>query len=130
MCPRSPEGQLYPGLHQGKRGQQIKGGDSAPLLCSGETPPGVLRPDLEPPAQEERGPVGAGPEEGHKNDPRAGTPILRGKGEIVGAVQPGEEKAPGKPYSSLSGLRGLIRKMGTNFLEGLVVIGQAVMALN
>ena len=28
----SPESQLYPGLHQKKCGQQVKGGDSAPLL--------------------------------------------------------------------------------------------------
>ncbi|KAK4832880.1 hypothetical protein QYF61_026430 [Mycteria americana] len=37
----SPESQPYTGLHQKKRGRQVKGGDSAPLLCSGETPPGV-----------------------------------------------------------------------------------------
>jgi len=64
----SPEGQPYPGLHQDKRGQQVEGGDSAPLLYSGENPLGVLCPALEPSAQERHGPVGAGPEEGHKND--------------------------------------------------------------
>jgi len=31
---------------------------------------------------------------GHKNDPRAGTPLLGGKAERVGVVQPGEEQAP------------------------------------
>jgi len=59
----SPEDQPYPGLHQKQCGQQVKRGDSAPLLCSGETPPGVLHPALESSAQERPGPVGAGPEE-------------------------------------------------------------------
>jgi len=50
---------------------------------------------------------------GHKNDQRAGTPLLGGKAERVGVVQPGEEKALGRPYSGLSGLkRGLNKKDG------------------
>ena len=36
MCAHSPERQPYPGLHQKQRGQQVEGGDSAPLLRSGE----------------------------------------------------------------------------------------------
>jgi len=76
MCARSPEGQLYLGLHQEKRRQQVEGGDSSPLLHSGETSPGVLHSALEPSAQEGHGAVGAGAEEGHKDDPRAGAPLL------------------------------------------------------
>ncbi|PKU43076.1 rna-directed dna polymerase from mobile element jockey-like [Limosa lapponica baueri] len=67
---------LHPGPHQKKCGQQVKGSDSTPLLHSGETPPGVLCPALESSAQEGHGPVGAGPEEGHKDDQRAAGPLL------------------------------------------------------
>jgi len=44
--------------------------------------------------------AGAGPEEG--NDLRAGAPLLQGKAERFGVVQPGEEKTVGTPHSSLS----------------------------
>ena len=73
MCTHSPESEPYPGLHQKQHGQQVEGGDLAPLLRSGETLPGVLCPALEPSAQDRHGPVGEGPEEGHKNDLRATT---------------------------------------------------------
>ena len=62
-----PRSQLYLGVHQEKRDQQVEGGDSAPLLCSGEISPGVLHPALEPPAQEGHGPVGVGSDKGDKN---------------------------------------------------------------
>ncbi|KAK4810947.1 hypothetical protein QYF61_013356 [Mycteria americana] len=40
MCACSPESQLYPGLHQKKRGQQVEGGDSAPYSA-------LVRPHVE-----------------------------------------------------------------------------------
>jgi len=36
----------------------------------------LVRPHLEPLEQERCGPAGAGPEEGHKNGQRDGTPLL------------------------------------------------------
>ena len=50
-------------------------------------------PSVESSVQESHEPVGVHPEEGHKNDPRDGTPLLRGQTERAGAAQPGEEKA-------------------------------------
>ena len=68
---------------------------------------------------------------GHKNVPRAGAPLLWGKAERVGAVQPAEEKAPGRPCSSLPvPERGPAGKMGTGFLAWSVATGPGVMALN
>jgi len=43
---------------------------------------------------------------GHKNDLRAGASLLQGQAERAGAVQPGEEKAVGRPYCILSVLKG------------------------
>jgi len=46
------------------------------ILSTSKTSPGALHPDVEFSVQESHGPVGAHPEEGHKNDPRGGTPPL------------------------------------------------------
>ena len=64
---------------------------------------------------------------GHKDDPRAGAPLLWGKAERVGLVQPGEGcgETLEQPASTW---RGPARKMGKIFSAGLVAIGQGVMA--
>jgi len=84
--------------------------DGSLSLFSGESPRGVLRPAVEPLAQERHEPVGAGTEEGDKNDPRAGAPLIWGRAERVGVAQPGEEKAARRPYSSLSVRKGDLRE--------------------
>ena len=76
QCALAAQKTNYPGVHQEKRGQQVEAGDSALLLHSGETSPGVLHPALEPSAQDGHASVGADTEEGHKNSVRAGSHLL------------------------------------------------------
>ena len=67
---------------------------------------------MESSVQERHGPVGVHLEEGHRNDPRDETPPSLRTAERAGAVQPGEEKAAGRPGSSLSVLKGGCKKEG------------------
>jgi len=71
VCARSPEGQQYPGLLQERNDQQGGGGYYPSLLCLHDVPAGVLCPALGPPVEQGCRNVGAGPEEGHKDDQRA-----------------------------------------------------------
>jgi len=58
---------------------------------------------------------------GHRNDQRDRTSFLWGKAGRVGAVQPGEEKAPGRPYCSLSVLNGgLKERLAQTFQQGVL----------
>jgi len=86
MCSHSPESHPYFGLRKQNSGQKGKGGDPAPLLCSGETSPGVLHSDVESSVQERCRPVGVHPEEGHKNDSRDRIPSLQGQAESWGCL--------------------------------------------
>ena len=109
ICACSPDSQPYPELSK-ESGQQVKGGDSAPLLHSGETSPGVLCPALVPSAPQQTWTCWSRSRGGHQNDLRDGTPLLWGKAERVGVVQPGEEKGPGRPCCSLPVLKGAYKK--------------------
>ena len=64
------------------------------------------------PTQGGHGAVGADPEEGQKDDQRAGAPLLRGQAEGAGAFQPKEKRALRRLYSSLQGPEGTYRKAG------------------
>ena len=75
-CTHSSGSLLYPGLYPKKYGQEVEGGDPTPLVCAGETSPGVLHPDVETSVQERHRPDGVRPEAGHKKVPRDETPLI------------------------------------------------------
>ena len=110
MCLHSPESQPYPGLRQKQRGQQAKGGDSAPLLWW--DPTGSPASSSETLSTGQTWTCWSGARGGHKNGPRPGTPLLSGKAERVGAVQTAEEKVPGRPDCNLSVVKGAYNKDG------------------
>ena len=78
-------------------------------------------------------PVGANPEEGHEDDQRAGAPLIWKQSDRAGAVQTGEEKAPGRLHSSFPVSKVAKEETGElekDCLSGSVVTGQGMMVLN
>ena len=96
MCARRPKSQTCPGLHQEKRGQQGEGGDFAtgPLWTDTPGSPASSSGAL---SAGQTWTCWSGSRGGHSNGTRAEAPLLGGKAERVGAIQPGEEKAAGRP---------------------------------
>jgi len=99
-CIRNPETQSSPGLHPQQHGQQGEGRGSAPLLWW--DPPRCPVSSSGSLSTGKTGICWSRARDGHETDPRTGTPLLWGKAERVGAVQPGEEKAVGTPDCGLS----------------------------
>jgi len=91
---------------------QGEGGYSAFLLCSGATPPRSPASSSGALSTGQTWSFWSGARGHHSNDPRAGVPLLGEKAEGAGAVQPGEEKAPGRPYSSLPVPEGAYKRAG------------------
>lgn len=78
--------------------------------CPYEAPSRILYPSQGPPAQERYGALGMDPEGGHKEDQRAGAPLLWREVEVTGLVQPWEQKVLGRPFSSLPTFKGGLQK--------------------
>lgn len=107
----------------------MEGGDPAPLLCPGETPPVTLHPALRSLAQKDMdGPVTVGPKEGHRNHQRDGAPSFVGE-------RPRDlrlfnlEKTPGTTHCIVSLFEWDLEKGQLVFLPRSVVTAQGEMAL-
>jgi len=112
MCTRSPAGQPCPGLHPQQRGHRAREG-ILPLCLALLRPPGSPAPSSGALSTGQSWSCWSGAGGGHKNDQRGGTtPLLGGQAGRAGAVQPGEEKALGRPYCSLPVLKGTCKKDG------------------
>jgi len=96
MCACSPEGQLYAGLHQnrGSRMESIVLLYSALVRCH-------LQYYAQGPSTKKMWSCWSRSRGAHKDDQRAGAPLLRRQAGGAGLVQPGEEKAPGCYHSGL-----------------------------
>ena len=101
----SLEGQQYLGLQQKRGGLQGVGGNCLTLCCLHEAPSKVLHPGLWLPTQKRFWVFVEGPEESNEDKQRAGAPLLWRQAEGIGLVQPGKEKAVGRPHLAFQYLK-------------------------
>lgn len=90
----------------------------SPLLCPCEIPPKVLHP-----REEGCRPILVGMGKGHKDDQTAGAPLLGRQAERDGTLPTGEQKAPGRPYSTFLCMYGTTGQLERDFSQEHVVLG-------
>ncbi|PKU27789.1 hypothetical protein llap_21907 [Limosa lapponica baueri] len=94
-----------------------------PFCSTGETPPGVLCPALEPPTSEGHGPVGMGPEEATKMFQGLEHLCCEDRLRELGLFS--LEKAPRRRYSPFQYLKGLQERQGGTLYQGVEPQGKA-----
>jgi len=71
-----------------------------------------------------------GPEEGCKDDKRAGAPPLQRQAEGAGLVQPGEGRLQGDLIAAFRDLKGAYKQEGVCSLIGRITAGQGEVGLS
>ena len=121
MCACNPESQSHPWLHKKQCGEQVEGYDSPPLLCSDETPPGVLHPVQGPQYKKEMDLL--------KQIKRMATKMIRGLENLSYEKKLRELWLWGDLIVTFQYLKGAVRKMGRDFLPQPVMTRQGATAL-